>query len=149
MFWDLLPLLISLLALRNELKSSKNAKNWFSKEALYIIEEDHMISVERIRTIEDKLVNEMLKLVKEDEFETSVSYSTDSSGVVKLRVKNYNLELLIKLTAQFQSLQETKTKMFSATPMVQEMMEVHARQQEESQAPPISAKREEKEITHD
>ena len=133
-------------ALRNELKSSKTAKDWFSKEALYIIEEDHMISVERIRTIENKLVNELHKIIKEDKFETDIVYDK-YENVVKIR--NYNMELLIKLTAQFQSLQETKTKMYSATPMVQEMMEVHRRQEEESQAPPISAKREEKEIRID
>ena len=90
-------------ALRNELKSTKTAKDWFSKEALYIIEEDHMISVERIRALEDKLVNEMNKLISDDEFDTIVQYSSDASGVVKLRVKNYNLELLIKLTAQSQT----------------------------------------------
>ncbi len=132
--------------LRKELKSTKRAKNWFSKEALYAIEDDHMLSVERIRSLEDKLVNEMNKLISDDDFDTVVSYSTDTSGIVKLRVKNYNLELLMKLVAQFQSLQETKTKMFSATPMVQEMLEVHRRQEEEEQTPPTMPK---KEITNE
>jgi len=118
--------------LRLELKSPKSAKNWFSKEAMYVIEEDHMLSVERIRSLEDKLLEQF------DNIYTKTKKSTQ------------DIHLLIKLVAQFQSLQETKTKMFSATPLVQEMMEVHARQQEEQQAPPIQAKIDkEKEITND
>ena len=133
--------------LRIELKSSKSAKNWFSKEALFVIEEDHMISVERIRKVEDKIVSIMLGLLNDDDFETSINYDTDKSGIVKLRVRNYNTELLIKLTAQFQSLQETKTKMFAATPLVQELMEVHRRQEvEQNTPPPVKT---EKEITND
>lgn len=119
--------------LRAELKNTKSAKEWFSKEALYVIEEDHMISVERIRKYEEKLVNISHKLIKEDDFETNVEYSTDKSGIVKLRVRNYNTELFLKIISEFKSIQEVKTKMFSATPLVQEMMEVHARQEEDSQ----------------
>ena len=90
--------------LKNELKSSKSAKDWFSKEALYLIEEDHMLSVERIRSMESDLVNEY--------------WNTD------------NVNLKIRIIAQFESLQMTKTKMFSCTPMVQEMLEAHRRQED-------------------
>ncbi|MCH7648864.1 MAG: hypothetical protein IIA83_09685 [Thaumarchaeota archaeon] len=37
---------------------------------------------------------------------------------------------MLRLIAEFRALQETKTKMFAATPLVQEMMEVHRRQEE-------------------
>jgi len=37
----------------------------------------------------------------------------------------------IRILAQWESLQMTMTKMYSATPMVQELMEVHARQEAE------------------
>ncbi len=117
-------------ALRTELKSAKNSKNWFSKEALFVIEEDHMLSVERIRELDAAIYKHLKSL-------------TD-----KEKLTPQKLNLLERLTARFESLQKTKTQMFSATPLVQEMMEVHAQQQEESQAPPISAKREEKEITN-
>ena len=129
--------------LKKELKSRQTAKDWFSKEALYVIEEDHMVSVERIRLVEDKIVTQLLKLIKDDDFETTISYDK-YENVVKIR--NYNLELLDKLTVRFESLQETKTKMFSATPLVQEMMEVHEQQQNESQIT-IPTKKE-KEITN-
>jgi len=90
--------------LKKELKSSNSAKNWFSKEALFVIEEDHMLSVERIRSMESDLVNEY--------------WNTD------------NVNLKIRIIAQFESLQLTKTKMFSCTPMVQEMLEAHRRQED-------------------
>jgi len=98
--------------LTQELHSTERTKNWFSKEALYVIEEDHMLSVERIRSLEDKLLEQF-----------DVIYTKTKKSIQEIH-------LLIKLIAQFQSLQETKTKMFSATPMVQELMEVH-RQHEE------------------
>jgi len=90
--------------LRKELKSAKFAKDWFSKEALYVIEEDHMLSTERIRILENDLMAEYFK----------------AKGV----------ELKLKIMSQFESIQNTKTKMFSATPLVQSLMEVH-RQHEE------------------
>lgn len=90
--------------LRKELKSAKFAKDWFSKEALYVIEEDHMLSTERIRILENDLMAEYFK----------------TKGV----------ELKLKIISQFESLQMTKSKMFSATPLVQSLMEVH-RQEEE------------------
>ena len=133
--------------LRNELKSTKTAENWFSKEALYVIEEDHMLSVERLRKYEDKLVAISNDLIKDDDFETTVKYDTDKSGAVKVRVRNYNTELYLKIISEFKSIQETKTKMFGATPLVQELMEVHRRQEEEHDAPtqPVATT---KEIIH-
>ena len=82
--------------LRNELKSAKSAKNWFSKEALYVIEYDHMLSVERIRSIESIIVAQIHKLMGEGDFDTKVHFDTTDKGV-KQRIENYNLELLIKL----------------------------------------------------
>jgi len=98
--------------LRNELKSRKSSKNWFSKEALFAVEEDHMISVDRIRKVEDVLVKQLLTLMDEDKFETSVNFDTDKDGIVKLRVRNYNLELLIKLTSAFESSSLSKSIVF-------------------------------------
>ena len=100
--------------LKQELHSTDNTRNWFSKEALYVIEDDHMLSVERIRSLEDKLLEQFY-----------VFYTKPKKSIQEIH-------LLIKLVAQFQSLQETKTKMFSATPLVQELMEVH-RQHEENE----------------
>ena len=101
--------------LRAELKNIKSSKNWFSREALYAIEDDHKLSVERIREI-DEAVYKQLKILMDKEPLSTIDVNS-----------------LVKLTAQFQSIQETKTKMFSATPLVQEMMEVHEQQQNESQ----------------
>jgi hypothetical protein len=91
--------------LRNELKSQKSAKNWFSREALYVIEEDHMISVETGRAMVTDLVNEYWSATELDD--------------------------KLSIVARWESLQVTLTKMFSATPMVQELMEVHRRQEQE------------------
>jgi len=95
-------------ALRNELKSRKSAKNWFSNEALFAMEESHMISVEAGRKMEADLVLEYWEC--ED------------------------VNKKIRIVAQWESLQMTMTKMYSATPMVQELMEVHARQEVEEAA---------------
>lgn len=116
---------------RNELKSAKSAKDWFSKEAMYAMEEDHMLAVESARRIEDKIKNILSRLLNEDDFDTKVDYATKSDGQVIQRVTNYNTELLIRLSGEFRAMQETKTKLFSATPMVQEMLEVHRRRKEE------------------
>jgi len=91
--------------LKKELKSAKSAKNWFSREALYVIEEDHMIAVERTRAMEDDIVNEYWKAK--------------------------DIETKLKIMAQWESLQNTKTKMFSCTPMVQAMMEEHRKHEDE------------------
>ena len=98
--------------LKQELHSPERIRNWFSKEALYVIEEDHMLSVERIRSLEDKLLELFYTIY------------------TKTKKSIQEIHLLIKLTAEFRSLQETKSKMFSATPLVQELMEVHRRQEE-------------------
>jgi len=91
--------------LRNELKSAKSAENWFSKEALFVMEESHMISVEAGRKMEADLVFEYWKCD--------------------------DVNKKIRIVAQWESLQMTMTKMFSATPMVQELMEVHRREEDE------------------
>ena len=91
--------------LKKELKSSKMAENWFSKEALFVMEESHMISVEAGRKMEADLVFEYWKCD--------------------------DINKKIRIIAQWESLQMTMTKMFSATPMVQELMEVHRRQEDE------------------
>lgn len=114
--------------LRNEVKSAKNTKQWFSKEALFVIEEDHMLSVERIRKMEDRLLEEF-ESVAATNFYKYLNAGTEEQQVV--RNKAHDAQLLLRIIAQFQSLQETKTKMFSATPLVQEMMEVHAQHEEE------------------
>ena len=112
----------------NELKSLKNAKDWFSKEALFFIEEDHMLSVETIKMMEDRLIQEYGQVA------ATSFYKNSETDATKLVInKNHNPELLLKIIAQFQSLQETKNKMFSATPLVQELMEVHAQQAEEKE----------------
>jgi len=91
--------------MRNELKSRKSAKDWFSNEALYHVEESHMVSCERGREFEDDL--------------TKQYWATD------------DVNLKIRIVSQWESLQLTMTKMYSCTPMVQELMEVHARQEDE------------------
>jgi len=118
--------------LRNELKSADNAKEWFSKEALFVIEEDHMLSVERIRMMENRLIAEF-EQVSATNFYTYINAGTDQQEVI--RNKAHDAHLLLRIIAQFQSLQETKTKMFSATPLVQELMEVHRQQEEEANKP--------------
>jgi len=113
--------------LRNELKSRKSAKNWFSKEALYVIEEDHMLSVERIRMMEDRLMQEFEQVSSTSFYN---NYDIKKPNQELTRNKNHDADLLLKITAQFESLQLTKTKLFSATPMVQEMLEAHRRQED-------------------
>ena len=113
--------------LKKELKSSKMAKNWFSKEALFVIEEDHMLSVERIRMMEDRLMEEF-EQVSSTSFYNNWDITKPNQKLT--RNKNHDADLLIKIIAQFESLQLTKTKMFSCTPMVQEMLEAHRRQED-------------------
>lgn len=118
--------------LKRELKEVHYGKDWFSKEALYHIEEDHKLSVERIRMMEDRLMREFEQVAS-----TSFYIYSNSNGKEQQTLRNeaHDSNLLLHIIAQFQSLQETKTKMFNATPMVQELMEVHARQEEEFQSP--------------
>ena len=120
------------ILLKKEQKSVHYAKDWFSKEALYHIEEDHKLSVERIRMMEERLMSEF-EQVASTSFYLYVNSDEEEQQVIKNKAHDANL--LMRMIAQFQSLQETKTKMFNATPMVQELMEVHARQEEEFQTP--------------
>ena len=114
--------------LRTELKSHRNAAGWFSNEALFVIEEDHQLSVERIRLMEDRLLQEFEQLSATNYY-TYINQGTEQQQLVRNKIHDVNA--LLRVIAQFQSLQETKTKMFSATPLVQEIMEVHAQQEEE------------------
>jgi hypothetical protein len=114
--------------LRTELKSRNAAEGWFSNEALYVIEEDHQLSVERIRLMEDRLLQEFEQLAATNYYKY-VNQGKPEQELV--RNNAHDTHALIRVIAQFQSLQETKTKMFSATPLVQEVMEVHAQQEEE------------------
>ena len=116
--------------LRVELKSRRSAQGWFSNEALYVIEEDHQLSVERIRLMENRLLQEFEQLAATNYYKY-INQGKEEQELV--RNKAHDVNALLRVIAQFQSLQETKTKMFSATPLVQEIMEVHARQEEESQ----------------
>jgi len=114
--------------LRNELKSAKEQQEWFSREALYVIEDDHHLSVDRIRLMENRLLEEF-EAVSATQFYKYVNQGTAQQEII--RNKSHDANLLLRIIAQFQSLQETKTKMFGATPMVQELMEVHRRQEDE------------------
>ena len=114
--------------LRTELKSHDAAKGWFSNEALFVIEEDHQLSVERIRMMEDRLLQEFEQLAATNYY-TYINQGSEEQQLVKNKV--HDVHALLRVISQFQSLQETKTKMFSATPLVQEVMEVHARQEDE------------------
>jgi hypothetical protein len=118
--------------LRKELESTDNAKEWFSQEALVVIRDDHKLSVERIRMLENRLLEEF-EQVSATNFYKYLNAGTPEQQVI--RNKAHDANLLLRIIAQFQSLQETKTKMFSATPLVQELMEVHARQEEEANRP--------------
>ncbi len=115
--------------LRTELKSRDAAQGWFSNEALYVIEEDHKLSVERIRVMEDRLLQEFEQLAATNYYKY-INQGTEQQELI--RNKAHDANALLRVIAQFQSLQETKTKMFSATPLVQEIMEVHAQQEEEA-----------------
>lgn len=115
--------------LRTELKTRNAAEGWFSNEALFVIEEDHQLSVERIRLMEDRLLQEFEQLAATNYY-TYINQGTEEQALIRNKVHDVNA--LLRVIAQFQSLQETKTKMFSATPLVQEIMEVHARQEEEA-----------------
>ena len=100
--------------LTQELHSPEKIRNWFSKEALYAIEDDHMLSVSRIRELDEAVYKQLKILIDKGPLSSRDVYSLD------------------KLAARFESLQLTKTKLFSATPLVQSLMEVH-RQQEENE----------------
>lgn len=101
--------------LRTELQSAAAAKDWFRKEALFVIEGDHQLSVERVRKFEEDLIVEFYILKKKE----------DKSA--------QDISLMIRLVAQFQAIQETKTSLFGATPMIQEWMEERARREEEQE----------------
>lgn len=116
--------------LRNELKSRKIVKEWFSKEALYAMEEDHELSVERIRLIENRLMEEF-EQVSATTYYKYVNAGSKEQELIKN--KAHNVHDMLRIIAQFESLQSIKTKMFSATPLVQEIMEVHAQQEEEKE----------------
>ncbi len=114
--------------LKQKLKSAQNSKEWFSKEALFVIEEDHMLSVERIRMIEDRLMQEFEQVSSTSFYN---NYDITKPNQKLTRNTNHDTDLFLKIIAQFESLQLTKTKMFSCTPMVQAMMEVHRKEEDE------------------
>lgn len=132
--------------LKNELKSADNAKAWFSKEALFVIEEDHMLSVERIRMMEDRLLQEF-EQVAATNFYKYLNAGTKEQEVI--RNKAHDGQFMLRLIAEFRALQEIKTKMFSATPFVQELMEVHRMHEEEQSAPTRPPAPTKKELTHE
>jgi hypothetical protein len=118
--------------MRAELKSRNSAEGWFSNEALFVIEEDHQLSVERIRMIENRLLGEFEQLAATNYY-TYINQGKEDQALIRNEV--HDLSGLLRVSAEFRALQETKTKMFSATPLVQEIMEVHARQEEEDATP--------------
>ena len=114
--------------LKEEIQSEGAKREWFAKEALLVIEEDHQLSVERIRMMEDRLLQEFEQVASTSFY----AYSNESENQQEL-IKNesHDAQLLLRIIAQFQSLQETKDKMYSATAMVQEMSEIQKRREEE------------------
>lgn len=100
-------------ALRKEIRSARGAQNWFTDEALIVLESDHKLSLHRTLQIENGLVDEIFRLQKIE------------------NKSPQEFHMYIKSITQFESMQETKTKMFSATPMIQEIMAVHEQQKEE------------------
>ncbi len=114
--------------LRKELKSRKAAEGWFSNEALFVIEEDHQLSVERIRLLENQLLKEFEQLSATNYYKY-INEGQPNQALSKNPL--HDLHGLLRVTAEFRAIQEIKNKMFSATPLVQELMEVHARQEEE------------------
>ncbi len=78
--------------------------------------------------MEDRLLQEFEQLAATSYYKY-INEGTDQQELIRNKTHDYSA--LLRVISQFQSLQETKTKMFSATPLVQEVMEVHARQEEE------------------
>ena len=116
--------------LKSEVKSSKASQDWFAKEAIWVIEDDHKLSVERIRMLEDRLMAEF-EQVSATNFYTYINEGTEEQQLIK--DKSHDANLLLRIIAQFQALQETKNKMYSATPLVQEIMEIQKRHEQESE----------------
>ena len=114
--------------LTQELHSPERTRNWFSKEALYVIEDDHMLPVERIRMMEDRLMQEF-EHVSSTSFYNNYDITKPNQKLT--RNTNHDADLFLKIIAQFESLQLTKTKLFSCTPMVQALMEVHRKEEDE------------------
>ncbi len=125
--------------LRKELTSHGAAQKWFSDEALFAMEEDHKLSIERIRMMENRLLEEFEQLAATSYYKY-IKQEDEEKELIKNKAHDTNA--LIRVISQFQSLQETKNKMFSATPLVQEIMEVHARQEEEDSKPKAILKKE-------
>ncbi len=130
--------------LTKELKSARMAIQWFDKEALYVIEQDHMLSTERIRMMENRLLEEF-EQVAATNFYKYINEGKDEQEII--RNKSHDANLLLRIITSFESLQLTKTKMFSAAPLVQEMMEVHRMHEDEAQIITKPDKTIEKEIT--
>jgi len=76
--------------------------------------------------MEDRLLQEFEQLAATS-FYKYINQGKPEQELIRNKAHDYSA--LIRVISQFQSLQETKTKMFSATPLVQEVMEVHARQE--------------------
>ncbi|MCH7561921.1 MAG: hypothetical protein IIC67_11285 [Thaumarchaeota archaeon] len=116
--------------LKQELHSPERIRNWFSKEALYVIEDDHQLSVERIRARENRLMQEWEALASTN-FYKHIDPEKPELGFI--RDKNHDFNALIRLSGELRAIEEIKSKMFSATPLVQELMTVHRRQEEEEE----------------
>lgn len=116
--------------LKAELLAENYAEMWFSRDALEEIEKDHMLSWATIKMMEDRLVKEF-EQVSSTPFYDYINEGTDKQKLV--RNKSHDSDLMIRLVAQFESLQNTKTKMASATPLVAEVMEIHRRQTRENE----------------
>ena len=124
--------------LKNELQSPKASEDWFSKEAIWVIQDDHKLSVERIRMLEDRLMEEFQQ-VASTSFYTYMNEGEEQKQLIQNEA--HDAQLLLRIIAQFQSLQETKNKMYSATPLVQEIMEIQKRQEQEIELSYVTNKR--------
>jgi len=113
--------------LKNELKSDKISKEWFGKEIEYVIEDDHRTSVERIRAVENRMMQEFEQVSSTSFYE---NWHTAKSHQELKRNKNHDSNALIRLSSEIRAIQETKTSMFAATYLVQELIAVRIRHEE-------------------
>jgi len=82
--------------MKNELASTRFAKEWFSREALNAMEHDHMISVERIRQMENRLLQDFENIAGT----AYVSYA-DADEKTKTAIRQRS-HILLKIIAQFE-----------------------------------------------
>ena len=107
--------------LKEKVRKDRNQSTWYSKDALLLMEEDHQKSIARAMLMEERLI-------ADDDLLEEVQMDEDMKESQKQMFINIKSQARSTIYKNWRELQDIKSKMFNATPLVTEIVEVHRRQ---------------------